>query len=235
MAWTSGPTHILTGIGERPLARPSALAIIVDTVPVSADIRVGSPSTLYGVGHLSLGTAEGWTQSRSIHYESQLELLDHDDYTRLGHSLQPGGVITVTELVAPTPDVSRRMPWDRYVGPWSWSVFLNMPGPTAATVFGTYTSPPDKWLWISSLAVQAYRTVAATTAGLESCTFRLNSAAFRQDLFHLVGVSEVEMRQQSVGGLVLPPSSQLSVVGQNYDVGGAVSLTAFGQGYTYLP
>lgn len=127
------------------------------------------------------------------------------------------------------------MPWDRYVGPWQWSVYMNIAGGTAMSQIGAYTVPPDKWLWISALHVQVNRASAATTTVLVAVNWRINGAAFRQDVFNIVPVNAVEVRQQNLNSFVLAPSTVLSVWAQSYDVGGTNGVNAFGVGYTFTP
>lgn len=101
-AYVYGDNHAgLTGDGE--LAVSGLLGVSVDcvTLPTSVGATSGTPEHLFDVGFVTLGTADGWLQSRRIDADGTLELARPGvgAITRVGYTLAPGVEVAIRELV----------------------------------------------------------------------------------------------------------------------------------------
>jgi hypothetical protein len=96
-----GTNHAgLTGSGEITVADLIGVSIDVTTNPGYTGLIVGDPATIFKVGRVNLGTADGWTVSRDIDHDGSLVLpVQAGVFTKIGYTLNPGVVVAVRELV----------------------------------------------------------------------------------------------------------------------------------------
>lgn len=100
-----GTVHAgLQDLGELNLASDIlGVSVAVTAISSSAGHSPGLPTVYHGLGHLNLGTADGWDRSVQIHRMAQLVYSQFQPWTKLAWSLSEGTVITVTELIPPPP------------------------------------------------------------------------------------------------------------------------------------
>lgn len=96
------PGHLTTGLtgkGELTVSGILGLAVQVTDVPSRAGLVLGDPNELFDLGWITIGTAEGWQQSRRIDHNPMLILGIEGAETLVGYSLTPGVTINIQELV----------------------------------------------------------------------------------------------------------------------------------------
>lgn len=99
-AYVPGPAHSgLTGSGT--VAVQGILGVLLNvSVPARSGLEVGTPDTVFGVGWLNFGTADGYTDRVFIHTDSQLVYPPvAGQFTLVGYSLEPDVSMTMTELL----------------------------------------------------------------------------------------------------------------------------------------
>lgn len=100
-AFIDGPAHTgLTASGEITISDP-LIGVRVDltTVPARAGLIVGDPDRRFDAGYVSLGDADGWFGTVPIDTDNQLwQPRWSGAVTKIGYSLTPGVVATITEL-----------------------------------------------------------------------------------------------------------------------------------------
>jgi hypothetical protein len=96
-----GTNHAgLTGSGELTVADLIGVSVDVTTNPGYTGLIVGDPATIFKVGRVNLGTADGWTVSRDIDHDGSLVLpAQAGVFTKIGYTLNPGVVVAIRELV----------------------------------------------------------------------------------------------------------------------------------------
>jgi hypothetical protein len=76
------------------------LAIAITTLPARAGIQLGNPDTLWDVGWIDVGTADGWFSRVFLKTNPQVVFpADMGAVTLVGYSIPPDTAVTVTELV----------------------------------------------------------------------------------------------------------------------------------------
>ncbi len=99
-AYIRGTAHAeLIDVGELEVADLVGVAVSFPTKPGYLGLRVGLPDANLYLGWLTLGTADGWTRSMHLIADPTLLCPIGGEITRIGYSLQPGVVATVTELI----------------------------------------------------------------------------------------------------------------------------------------
>jgi len=102
-AYVYGDNHAgLTGDGEiTPVSGLIGLSVAVDTLPDSYGRADGTPERLFDLGYVTLGTADGWIESRRIDFDGSLVLPPARSgvFTRIGYTLAPGVEVSIRELV----------------------------------------------------------------------------------------------------------------------------------------
>jgi hypothetical protein len=89
----------LTGAGVLTVADILALRVDFTTIPTEPGAPIGSPDTYFGLGWLTLGTAEGWKNSIRLHHDPQLVEPIDGDITRVGYNFGLGVVADVQTFV----------------------------------------------------------------------------------------------------------------------------------------
>jgi len=98
-AYVPGASHSVSGSGEVAVSGILGLLIELDSIPSRAGVLEGTPETVYSVGWVNVGTADGWTKKHVIEHSPMLILDVPPSTTRVGYSL-PGDVSgDITELV----------------------------------------------------------------------------------------------------------------------------------------
>lgn len=100
-AYIYGTNHTgLTGDGELAVSDLIGVSVDVTTLPTSYGSVPGTPAELYGLGFVSLGTADGWSKSQRIDHDGTLLLPPQAGvFTRVGYTLSPGIAVSIRELV----------------------------------------------------------------------------------------------------------------------------------------
>jgi hypothetical protein len=100
-AYVYGTNHTaLSGSGELTVADLVGVSVEVTTNPGYTGLVVGDPDALFGVGYVTLGTADGWTATRNIDHAGTLLLpVSAGVFTKIGYSLNPGVIVSIRELV----------------------------------------------------------------------------------------------------------------------------------------
>jgi hypothetical protein len=100
-AYVYGANHAgLTDSDEIAAQGLIGVSVDVTTLPDSYGRSAGTPEALFDVGFVSLGTADGWVESRRIDHDGSLVLpTSAGAFTRIGYTLAPGVEISIRELV----------------------------------------------------------------------------------------------------------------------------------------
>lgn len=99
-AYLTGTVHAaLSGSGQFAVQGILGLAVSITTLPHALGAESGDPTSYYGVGWLNVGTADGWGPRQWITSNPFMLRPISGDVTLVGYSLEPGTVITITELV----------------------------------------------------------------------------------------------------------------------------------------
>lgn len=100
-AYVSGATHGgLSGDGEFAVQGLIGVRVLVDETGHGAGAEAGDPDTLFDVGWINWGNPDGWKRREFIGSSPMVSLPTvAGQYTRIGYSLRPGAVVTITELV----------------------------------------------------------------------------------------------------------------------------------------
>lgn len=99
--YVPGAVHAgLTGSGEFAVADLLGVKVDVTTMPAYIGRRFGTPDRFFDVGRVSLGTADGWSPAQQLGADPTLVFGPVTGlYTRVGYTLQPNVVVTITELL----------------------------------------------------------------------------------------------------------------------------------------
>jgi hypothetical protein len=89
----------LTGAGEFAVLDILGLSIDFTTIPVEYPAKAGDPDTYFGIGKISVGTAQGWERSWQANKDPFLILPVSGAITKVGYAFPPGIAADVTELV----------------------------------------------------------------------------------------------------------------------------------------
>jgi hypothetical protein len=100
-AYLLGTAHAgLSGNGQFAVQGLIGIKVSVTTVPGRAGLVVGDPNTLFGLGWVQVGTADGFGDRMFIDSNPDIMLpLDMGAMTLVGYSIPPDVVVTITELV----------------------------------------------------------------------------------------------------------------------------------------
>lgn len=100
-AYVPGAQHTgLTGAGHINLAAVLGVKVDLTTVPGYTGLQAGDPDTIFEAGWVNFGGSDGYSARTVLHTTPQLIFPNlAGQYTRLGYTLNPGVVATVTELV----------------------------------------------------------------------------------------------------------------------------------------
>ena len=102
-AYVYGTNHTgLTGDGEiSPVGGLIGLSVDVTTLPSSYGRASGTPERLFDLGFVTLGTTDGWLESRRIDADGSLVLpaARAGVFTRIGYTLAAGLEVAIRELV----------------------------------------------------------------------------------------------------------------------------------------
>lgn len=96
-----GTNHAgLSGTGAISVSDLIGVAVDVTTLPSSYGQSAGTPVELFDLGFVTLGTSDGYEQSRRIDHDGTLFLPPAAGvYTTIGYTLHPGVVVSIRELV----------------------------------------------------------------------------------------------------------------------------------------
>jgi hypothetical protein len=96
-----GANHTaLSGDGSIAVSDLIGVSIDVTTLPGSYGEMIGTPTELFGLGFVTLGTADGWESSRRIDHDGTLFLPGAAGvFTLIGYTLRPGVVVSIRELI----------------------------------------------------------------------------------------------------------------------------------------
>lgn len=96
-----GTNHAaLSGNGSFGVSDLLGVSVDVTTLPASYGRATGTPEKLFDLGYVTLGTADGYSQSRRIDADGSLVLPPSGGiYTLVGYTLSPGVVVSIRELV----------------------------------------------------------------------------------------------------------------------------------------
>lgn len=98
-AYVPGTSHLnLTGSGQFAVQGILGLAIGMNSIPQGIGSAPGDPTEYFDTGFITLGTADGFSESFRIHHNPTLKLDINPSYTLVGYTLPPGVNISVTEL-----------------------------------------------------------------------------------------------------------------------------------------
>lgn len=76
------------------------IIVTLTTTPGWVGVESGEPNALFEAGWFNWGTADGYSERVAIHASPQISLpAAAGQYTRVGYTLSPGVVATITELV----------------------------------------------------------------------------------------------------------------------------------------
>lgn len=89
----------LSGDGELAVQGLIGVSVAFTTVPGNLGLESGTPQANLFLGRINFGTAEGWERREVLTANPQLILPISGAFTRVGYSLTPGVVATITELV----------------------------------------------------------------------------------------------------------------------------------------
>lgn len=100
-AYVDGTAHSgLTGNGEITFSGALGVRLHLTTYPARVGQLLGDPITLFDVGWIAWGNADGFGATERIRREFQLSFpAAAGAYTKLGYSLTPGVVATITEVL----------------------------------------------------------------------------------------------------------------------------------------
>jgi hypothetical protein len=89
----------LTGDGELAVSDLIGVEVVANTIPGWVGTEFGTPDELFTIGRISLGTVDGYGPALNIAHNPELMFPIDGSVTRIGYSLTPGVVATITELV----------------------------------------------------------------------------------------------------------------------------------------
>jgi len=95
-----GANHTgLSGHGSFAVSDLLGVSVDVTTLPASYCQATGTPTELFGLGFVTLGTADGYETSHRIDHDGSLVLpYAAGAFTLVGYSLSPGVVVSIREL-----------------------------------------------------------------------------------------------------------------------------------------
>jgi hypothetical protein len=153
MPYTLGATHPLVGSGVVAVAGPVGLLVRITAAPSRLGQRFDTPTTLFGIGSIRPGTADGWHDSIPLDVGQKLAYPIADGATRVGYSLAAGVTADLVELAgALSRGELERHP--SFVG--NAHVLWN-PAGQPDTAIRSYTVPAGKLLLLRSARVQHMR------------------------------------------------------------------------------
>jgi len=96
-----GTNHTgLTGDGSFSVSGLIGVSVDVTALAPSYGVAAGTPETLYDLGFVTLGTADGWSVSRRIDHDGSLVIPPNAGlFTEVGYTVSPGVTIDIRELV----------------------------------------------------------------------------------------------------------------------------------------
>jgi hypothetical protein len=98
--YVPGPLHTgLTGVGEITVSDILALSVQFTTIPSQYPHIDADPDTYFGLGWLTLGTADGFLHSTKLSKNPQLLEPVSGEITRVGYELAVGVVANIQEFV----------------------------------------------------------------------------------------------------------------------------------------
>lgn len=100
-SYVYGDDHTgLTGNGSFGVSGILGVSVDVTTLPGNYGQDAGTPTQLYDVGFVTLGTADGYSTSRRIDHDGTLLLPPAAGaYTTVGYTLSPGVQVSIRELI----------------------------------------------------------------------------------------------------------------------------------------
>lgn len=100
-SYVYGANHAaLSGTGSFAVSGLLGLSVDVTTLPDSYGRSFGTPDELFGVGAVTLGTADGYEIVRRVDHDGALVLpAAAGAFTTVGYTLAPGVVVAIRELV----------------------------------------------------------------------------------------------------------------------------------------
>jgi hypothetical protein len=100
-AYVYGANHMgLSGHGSFAVSGLLGVSVAPTTIPSSYGLEVGSPDEHFGLGFITLGTADGWTTSRPLDHDGTLMIPPSPGvFTSIGYTLAAGVVADIRELV----------------------------------------------------------------------------------------------------------------------------------------
>lgn len=91
---------LLSGNAQFAVQGLIGLAIAITTLPTRAGVQAGDPNTLWDVGWIDVGTADGWFSRTFLKTNPQVVFPpDMGAVTLVGYSIPADVVVTITELV----------------------------------------------------------------------------------------------------------------------------------------
>lgn len=99
-SYLTGTVHAgLTGNGELAVQGILGLSVLLTTLPNYYGTQAGDPTQVFDTGYVTVGTSDGWLRSERIDHNPKLLLGIEGSVTKIGYSLSPNIVATITELV----------------------------------------------------------------------------------------------------------------------------------------
>jgi hypothetical protein len=100
-AYVYGDNHVgISGDGELAVQGLLGVSVDVTTMPGRTGVVAGTPETLFNLGWITLGTADGWETSRRIDHDGTLMIPQAGSvFTRVGYSIPDDVVVSIRELV----------------------------------------------------------------------------------------------------------------------------------------
>jgi hypothetical protein len=159
-----GATHNLSGSGIVTLSSSRGLLIRCTSAPVGLSQKFTHPATLYGLGSVRVGDANGWLPGRALQSAADLIYPLPIDATRLGYDLSDGVAAQAVELnERPLLDWIDRNPAIYTVSQVYWNP-ANQPN----SVGWTFQVPTGRRFVLASARVQILRMSAEGTPGAGS-------------------------------------------------------------------
>ena len=205
MPYTLGTVHHLVGSGIVAVAAPLGLLARVTAAPARLSERFTTPATIFGLGVIRPGTADGWFVSTPLEAAETIAYPIADGATRVGFALGDGVSVDLVELVGTRPrDVLDRNPAPAVRSSLSWN-----PAGQPATSPWTYTVPAGRRLILTSARVSLLRLSALGNPGSGSGRgwFDLAGVSAFVDLYLSNATYWAESAMQ--GQMIIGPGGQI--------------------------
>lgn len=99
-AYINGTLHTgLVGVGTLAVADLVGVVTTATTIPAGISSDMATPTDYFVLGHLSFGTADGWSKSVRITHNPHLMLPIGSEVTQIAYTLRPGVTINLQELL----------------------------------------------------------------------------------------------------------------------------------------